>query len=98
MTLEDELKNIKGRIREAIYKGKAIFIFVDYFLFCSHRTGMAVACSSTDYFVSYANAYRFSVYCRPTILPFSTRDQIAKELEGYIKGISKSTEVILYDA
>lgn len=96
MTFEDELKNIKGRIREAIYEGKAISIFVDYFLFCSHRTGMK--CSSTDYFASYKSAYRFSVYCRPTILPFSTRDQIAKELERYIKGISKSTEVILYDA
>jgi len=78
MTLENEVKNIKGRIREALYEGKLISIFDNFHSFYRFRTG-AECSSMTYYFSSYINNTQLFVYCRPNIPP-SASEQIMSEL------------------
>lgn len=80
MTLENEMKNIKGRIREAIYAGKKIFIFDDWEAFVVRHTGMK--CFSTFHFYSFTSTFCLSVYCIHN-LSISTREQIVRELKKH---------------
>lgn len=85
MTLNDDLKNVKGRIREAMYAGKGISILFDFSKFYPLCTG-GVHCTSTPFFSSYINASRFLVYCRPSIL-LPMRELITSELKKYTQEI-----------
>lgn len=78
MTLENEVKNIKGRIREARYAGKYVSIFDNFHSFYRFRIG-AECSSMAYYFSSYVNNTHLYVYCRPNIPP-SASEQIISEL------------------
>ena len=82
MTFEEDVRNLKGRIREAIYEGKAIIFFDDYLSFFRNRTGSIS--SSTYYFASYISATRLSIYFRPTCWDIKKRELIG-ELKKYIQ-------------
>lgn len=80
MTLENEMKNVKGRIREAIYEGKSIFVINDWENVCVQLTD--IKCFSTSNFYGLINPSCLSVYCLH-YLPFSIRKQIVEELKTY---------------
>ena len=82
MTLENEIKNIKGRIREAVYEGKAISIFNNWHSFLLNRTG--IKSSFTKYFISYTSSCRFFIFCRLN-MPTDKFLQTVSELKRYIQ-------------
>jgi len=80
MTLENEMKNVKGLIREAIYEGKNIYVFDDWEAFCVRHTGMKSF--STYHFYGFENSSCLSVYCIHN-LSISTRQQVVRELKKH---------------
>jgi len=84
MTLEKEIKNIKGRIREAVYAGKQIHILDNWHSFVLRRAG--TKSSYTNYFISYISACRFFIYCRPNI-PTDKFLHTVSELERHVQEV-----------
>ena len=83
MTFEEDIRNMKGRIREAMYAGKNISFFTDFLKYYTLCTG-GERCTSTYFFASYINASRFYVYFRPN-MPFMKRKELLVELKKYIQ-------------
>lgn len=82
MAFENEMKNMKGRIREAVYEGKQILLLYDWYSFIVCSTGTKTC--STYYFISYKSSIRFYIYCRPNI-PQNKFLQTVSELERCVQ-------------
>ena len=84
MTFEENLKNIKGRIREAVYRGKIVAVS------SSNRVGGCLLCD-TKYFKCTYNLTTLYIFCYPVVASNGVIDTeydnsvVAVELIKYFK-------------
>ena len=72
MTFEDNLKNIKGRIREAVYVGKRVKFFSSLELFRNEVAG--VPRCDTKYFKCVSSITTLYIFCYPIVSSNGVRD------------------------